>query len=478
MDFDSIDWLGILGKVLLAILILVVTLILAKVAKWAIAKLISKVPALQHKDASGATLGSSVGQIVSLLIWLLGLVALLELFGLNQVLEPLQGLLGGFVAFLPRLVGAILVFFIGWKLAGVARDLTVSGLSAVGLDRRVAGWTGKGEAAHQGQHPQSQHPQAQHPQAQQQFQQGQFHDQQQVQGQHQPQQHSGQSSVSSSGPTGIIAGIVFGIIVILIAVAALQILGIAALYEPATQMLSTITTALPSIISAVALLALGVVAANFIGKILQSVLAGTGLDRAAAKAGLPEERKASDILTLIVKIAIVLFFAIMATQLLNFPQVTELLNEVLVLGGNVLFGAAIVVAGVVIASLLKKVLGNGLTGKIVSVATIVLFVAMGLKFMGLADSIINMAFGALVIGGAAAAALAFGLGGRETAARTLAKIEAGVEAEQAKEAANPPVKGFDAPETTAPRIDQPFDAGNQPPFDQGQQPPFDGGQSY
>jgi hypothetical protein len=42
---------------------------------------------------------------------------------------------------------------------------------------------------------------------------------------------------------------------------------------------------------------------------------------------------------------------------------------------------------------------------------------MGLKYMGIADSIIELAFGALVVGGAAAAALAYGLGGRDAAAR-------------------------------------------------------------
>ena len=61
---------------------------------------------------------------------------------------------------------------------------------------------------------------------------------------------------------------------------------------------------------------------------------------------------------------------------------------------------------------------------VVKYATIVLFVAMGLKYMGIADSIIEMAFGALVVGGAAAGALAFGLGGRDAAAKALAKLDA------------------------------------------------------
>jgi hypothetical protein len=56
--------------------------------------------------------------------------------------------------------------------------------------------------------------------------------------------------------------------------------------------------------------------------------------------------------------------------------------------------------------------------------TQVLFVAMGLKYMGIADSIIELAFGALVVGGAAAAALAYGLGGRDAAARHLEQVRA------------------------------------------------------
>ena len=55
---------------------------------------------------------------------------------------------------------------------------------------------------------------------------------------------------------------------------------------------------------------------------------------------------------------------------------------------------------------------------------------MGLRYMGLADSIINLAFGAVVIGGAAAAALAFGLGGREAAAKMLDKVDLAEAAEK------------------------------------------------
>jgi hypothetical protein len=52
---------------------------------------------------------------------------------------------------------------------------------------------------------------------------------------------------------------------------------------------------------------------------------------------------------------------------------------------------------------------------------VALATAMGLRFMGIADEIVILAFG-LVLGSAAvAAALAFGIGGRETAGRLLEK---------------------------------------------------------
>src|SRR5690606_28542191 len=73
---------------------------------------------------------------------------------------------------------------------------------------------------------------------------------------------------------------------------------------------------------------------------------------------------------------------------------------------------------------------NNLASKVLRYSAIALFIAMGLRYMGLADSIINLAFGAVVIGGAAAAALAFGLGGREAAAKMLNKVDLAEAAEK------------------------------------------------
>jgi hypothetical protein len=61
----------------------------------------------------------------------------------------------------------------------------------------------------------------------------------------------------------------------------------------------------------------------------------------------------------------------------------------------------------------------GLLALATRVSILVLAGAMALRQMGLASEIINMAFGLLLGAIAVAVALAFGLGGREAAAREL-----------------------------------------------------------
>ena len=81
----------------------------------------------------------------------------------------------------------------------------------------------------------------------------------------------------------------------------------------------------------------------------------------------------------------------------------------------------IITAGVLIADVLARLIDKGTGGAdrfastLVRWATIALATAMGLRFMGIADDVVLLAFG-LVLGAAAvAAALAFGLGGRNAA---------------------------------------------------------------
>ncbi|MCF2573734.1 mechanosensitive ion channel [Brevibacterium sp. UCMA 11754] len=418
------DLWSVLAKVGLAILILIVTWIVASIVKWAIGKLVAKVPALQRDGNDGQQIGKSIGQIGSLIIWLLGLIAVLQLFNLNQVLAPLQGLLDGIFGFLPNIIGAGVIFFIGFVFAKIAKQLVQTALNAVDLTKLTSKFSSLGDratgvvGASTGAEPQHNNINAQQA-AYDQPHQGQP-------GQPgQPQQGAGNPNAEANAKISSLAGnLVFGIIIIVVSISALQVLGIAAISQPAQQMLELFLNAIPAIIAAGILLAIGGVIAKFLGNLLEELLRGVGTDRAVSSLGIaPEGSSASSVITKVVQVAIMIFFAIMATRMLGFPEITNILNEILDLGGSVLFGAAIIAAGFLVAGLIGKFITNSLASKVLRYSAIALFIAMGLRYMGLADSIINLAFGAVVIGGAAAAALAFGLGGRDAAAKMLDKVD-------------------------------------------------------
>jgi hypothetical protein len=90
-------------------------------------------------------------------------------------------------------------------------------------------------------------------------------------------------------------------------------------------------------------------------------------------------------------------------------------------------GGVILIVGNFLSSIAHqklKATGSGGLANIARVAIIGLVLAMGLKAMGLADNIVNMAFGFTLGSVAIAIALAFGLGGRD-AAKTITNHWAG-----------------------------------------------------
>ena len=407
----DIDWVALGGKVLAAIVIILVTWIIAKIVAWAFAKLTSKIPVLQKAGSDGDTIGKSLGSVAGLLVWLFGLIALLDLFELSAVLTPIQGLLDGVLGFLPNLIGAIFVFIVGALVAKVVRQLVETALGAVPFDK----WIGSGSKLS-----------------------GRVDATVGVDDTADPYAAPAAPAGTAAQIVKVIGLVLYAIIMIVVAIAALQILGISSISEPAEGMLNMILAAIPKLIAAAILLGIGVLIARFAADILGQIIDGLGFDNALRSMDvLPEGQSATPAITKVIQIGIVLFFAVMAAQMLEFPQITAFISEVLELGGKVIFGGAIIAAGVVIAGVIAKLV-PGSASQILKYATIVLFVAIGLKFMGLADSIINLGFGAVVVGGAAAAALAFGLGGRDAAARQLDRLQAEGAARSAAAPTTPP----------------------------------------
>ena len=367
-------------KLGLALLILIGTWVLAKAAKWTFAKLVDNVRFLQRDTSSGTSVGEALGKIVSLLIWLFGLLIILRVLGLGGVDAPIQTLLNSIMAFVPNLLGAAIIFFIGVVVARIVRDLVVTFLQTVDFDK----WANRGGI----------------------------------------DTVTGNSAISKT-----IGTIIYVLIIIPVAILALEALNLESVSGPASDMLRMILEAIPNIIGAAIILGIGYLISRFVVQIITEILPGLGVDQSVAALDiLPAHTSLTSVVARIAQIAIMLFFAIAAMRLLGFAELTSILDQILELGGRVIFGAIVIAVGFMIANLLSRVIGGaaegGMAGTIVRYATIILFTFMGLQFMGVGEEIVQTAFTALVIGGAAAAAIAFGWGGRHVAGKVLEDLHA------------------------------------------------------
>jgi hypothetical protein len=387
-------------RVLFAILILVVTHFIAKAVQWGVARGIDRMPVLKrHREAGVESIGTELGRLVYWLVWLVGLIAALNPLGLSGVLTPVTNLTNEVFAFLPRLLGASLFFFAGLILARVVRHVVEAFLGALNLER-LLGRAGVsiGEA----------------PLA--------------VDETGVAQEGSAPARSSIAKAVGIT---VAAVIIIFAAIGALQILQISALTDPATNMLNAIALAIPRVLGALAWLAVAFIVARWVKQIIETVAPSLGLDRFVHALGImPPDTNPSRVVGAVAMTAILLVAAIEAARQLGGDSVAALIFQITELGGKVIFGTVIIVVGLFLARILAGLVGSstgesGFAQTIVKYAIIALFTAIGLTFMGLADQIVILAFGLILGSAAIATALAFGLGGRDAAARVLADWQAG-----------------------------------------------------
>ena len=338
--------------------------------------------------------------VILVATWLVGIMAALSFLGVGQILAPINALTLDIFNFLPRLIGAGLIFFIGLIVARIVRRLVETLLGAANIDGLL---TRLGVGA-------------------------------------EPKPAAGANpSLGSGGTTGgpVVAAanraslakaagiLAFALIIIPIAIAALQVLGIEALSGPATNMLNQFLAAIPRIVNAALWIAFGFIAAKFAKSLIETILPPLGFDDAIRSTGVvPATTTPSRVVANVASVAIILVASIEAAKQLGGGTIAVFLAQVTELGGKVIFGTLIIVAGIFLSRIISKLVASG-TGEggfaqtIVRYAIIALFTAIGLTFMGLADQIVMLAFGLILGSAAIAAALAFGLGGRDWAAKRL-----------------------------------------------------------
>ena len=135
----------------------------------------------------------------------------------------------------------------------------------------------------------------------------------------------------------------------------------------------------------------------------------------------------SEVVGYLVLVTIMLIAVFEASSLLGFEALSMLMAELTVFGGHILLGLMILMIGLFLANVAARAVrasGSaqaGILATVTRVAILLLAGAMAIRQMGLANEIINIAFGMILGSIAVAFAIAFGIGGRDLAAKKLQK---------------------------------------------------------
>ena len=328
-----------------------------------------------------APLAKSFADAVYWLVFLLFLPGVLNALAVQGLLEPIQAMVDKVTDFIPNLFAAGVILGVGWFVARIVQRVVSGLLSAVGLDALSE----KGGLS---------------------------------------------IALGTQRLSGVVGLVAYILILLPVVIAALDTLQMEAITVPASNMVTMILEAIPAIFGAVLVLTIAYLVGRVVSGLVANLLAGAGFNGILAKLGVGKEadegaRTPSAIVGTLILVAIMLFAVTEAAGLIGFGVLSSLTSQFLVFAGRIVVGLIIFAIGLYLANFVyKTILAVGAAqARLMALGTriviIVLSGAMALRHMGLADEIVNLAFG-LVLGAVAVAlAIAFGLGGREFAARHL-----------------------------------------------------------
>lgn len=367
-----------LPELLGALLVLLIGWLIAKGIKALIVKMLRKT-SWDERVFGRANVGDTnvfVANIVYYIIMIFVLIIVLEILGLREVLVPLGNMIDKFLSFIPNLIGAILIAFIGYILAKFISNLVNIGGTL--LDR-IVDKTG-------------------------------FQDTDKL--------------------INILRKFVFIIIFIPFLIQAFNALQLEAISEPANNILYKFTEMLGEIIIAAVILFVFVWGGKYLANFLEDLFRSLGLDHAAAKMGIHKmigpTQSLSRIVANIIYFFLVFFGVITAVEILGLERLSVILHEILAVTGQILFGLIILAIGNFISLLIYNTMirsnDNTFIAGVVRWATLALFIAIALRTMGIANEIVELAFGLTLGAIAVTIALSYGLGGREAAGEHFREI--------------------------------------------------------
>ena len=375
------DYLPRLGGAVILLLVawVVATLLRFLVQKgFAMAKFDEKVAEFSGEEEAEVSFGESLATALFWFVFLLFLPAVLNALGVSSLADPIQGIFDQALAYVPNILGAAMLMLIGWFVARIIRKVVTNLLAALGVDKygKRAGMD------------------------------------------------------DDRALSAVVGNVLYIFILLTVIVSALDQLNIAAISGPATAMLNTIINIIPLLLGATIVLVVAYAIGKFVSNLVGDLLSNIGFDKLPEKLGLSwsGERSLSSLVASLTLTIIMVFAATSAAEILGSVFLVGLLNTFIAYLWKVILAMIILALGLYFANLAKKAIVStettnaNMLGSLARIAIIIFSFTMGLRELGIADDIVNMAFGFTLGAIAIAAALAFGLGSREAAGREVERF--------------------------------------------------------
>jgi len=339
---------------IVAALTIIIGWLIAKFAAGIVARIINRTGIGRKAKTTGGNIGKSLSKAVFWVLWLIFILMGLSQFpALSNQLGFLNGMMENIFSYLPQLAIGGFVLLVGILLSKVVKEALTSTLEAAQVDNLVSRFSGD-------------------------------------------MSDDGAPSTSLSKSAGVLAA---AVVTITAAATAVGIWDIPGVSGPVSELLNTILGYIPRIIGAAIILGIFVFIGRFVSNLAKSTLPALGVDKSLSTiASLDGEGPSfvpSNVIATVGFVGIVLMGLTAAMKALGIPELTNVFNTLLEVGGRVVLGAVIIGAGLFIADFVSKIVtqtSGDLAGKIIKYATMIIVTFMGLETMQLGEGIVDTAF--------------------------------------------------------------------------------------
>lgn len=322
---------------------------------------------------------------ITFILWMPGFF---EKLGMNGVASPIINMMNIILAYLPNIVGAILLLIVGLFIAKTVRELLIPIFKNLKIDQYL--------------------------------------------------KKIGVDSKNEISVAEVLANTIYVIILIPIVIGGLNVLKIEAISVPAIAMLNTILAYIPKIILALVIFFVGKFIARIVFVLLDKLFESIGLDKISDKVftttgtNVNKDVSLSKIVAYIVKYVILVFFIVQALNVIQLEVLTNIGRIVIAympsaVSAILMLGIAILLANYVQKIVIKSFPDSKGTALVLKTFIIVLGIFVTLYQLGVATGLVNSAFIIVLSAVAVAFAIAFGVGGREFASHMLNRVEKRIE---------------------------------------------------